>query len=113
MFGSRSIGFVNGFINLQLAHDTPTVRSVFDSKRVAIAIDECLVMFDDETFSNCKCLNFEAKIDCLTVSSNGALVICGLTNGVIYGIHIKGVPVFSVYVSVSTESNTRNSKLID
>lgn len=84
--------------HFQLSHKAPKVRSIFDSKRVAIAIDECLAMFDDETFSNCKCLNFDATIDCLTLSSNGAIVICGLTNGAIHGIHIKGVPVFNVYV---------------
>lgn len=76
----------------------PKVHSIFDSKRVAIAIDECLIMFDDETFSDCKCIHFESMIDCLTVSPTGALVICGLANGTIHGIHIKGAAVFSVYV---------------
>lgn len=83
-------------IVFQIVCHAPTVHSMFDSKRMAIAIDECLVMFNDETFSDCKCLNFEANIDCLTVSSDGTLVLCGLTNGAVYGIHIKGVPVFSV-----------------
>lgn len=75
----------------------PNVNATFSNTRVAIAIDNSLILFEKETFSNCKFLNFESDVDCLKVSSNGAIVTCALSNGTIHGIHIKGIPLFTVY----------------
>lgn len=65
---------------------------------MVLSIDKSLILFDDENFSNCKFLNFEANIDCLIVSSQGTIVICCLSDGNICGVHIKGVVIFNVYV---------------
>lgn len=78
------------------AKKSPRVESVVYRGRVAIAIEDGLTLFEDESFKVCKYLPFESNIDCLTISSSGDLVICALTNGAIYGVHIKGVAVFTL-----------------
>lgn len=86
------------YILLQATQLDPRLCATFSNKRIAIAIDSTLIIFENEAFSDGKSLNFDAKIDCLTVSSDGSLIICGLSNGSICGVHFKGMPVFNMYV---------------
>lgn len=91
--------FNSGIISSPQVVQNPCVIGNFQNKRVVISIDKSLVLFDNETFSNCKFLNFESVIDCLIVSSQGSIVICGLSDGSICGVHIHGVVIFNLYVS--------------
>lgn len=64
--------------------------------RIVIAIDQSLILLEDENKSECNFLNFGAKIECLIVTDSGNLVICALSDGNIHGVHIKGIAVFNV-----------------
>lgn len=81
------------YITLPQAFGDPKLTAYYNNKKCAIAVDETLCIFDKEQFLDGKNLTFEAKIDCLTVAES--MVICGLANGCIYGVHISGVPLFS------------------
>lgn len=46
----------------------------------------------------CKFLSFGIKIDTIHLSVSGDLIICALTDGNIHGVHVKGIPIFNLYV---------------
>lgn len=65
---------------------------------MVLAINQSLYLLEDESAAECSDLNFEATIECLTVSSCGNLSLCALADGNIYGIHIKGYPLFNLII---------------
>ena len=66
------------------------------NQKILVAVDNSLVLIEDENTIECKFLSFSAQIECIGVSKNGELVICCLADGNIHGIHISGAPLFNM-----------------
>lgn len=71
----------------------PKLNACYSNKICAIGVDDTLCIFDKEQFMDGKNLTFEAKIDCMAIVKE--VVLCGLSNGCIYGVHASGIPLFS------------------
>ena len=52
-------------------------------------------LLEDEMIAKCSLLSFNANIDVVGISNTGNLIVCGLSDGEIHGIFIKGIPLFS------------------
>lgn len=85
----------------------PNVRATFRNEHVVVAIDKILYLLDKDLINgksqNTNVLAFPENIDCLTISSDGSLIICGLSDGSMVGLclaHMKKGLVFNVYVIV-------------
>lgn len=61
---------------------------------MVIAIDKTVFLLEDELIAKCSLLSFNAKIDVLALSQTGNLIVCGLSDGEIHGVFIKGIPLF-------------------
>lgn len=62
---------------------------------MVISIDKTIFLLEDELIAKCSLLSFNTNIDVLAISQTGNLIICGLSDGEIHGVFIKGVPLFS------------------
>lgn len=82
------------FVSFQLLAD-PKVKAVYQNQKIIIGIDQSLILIENErNMTDHKFVSFESPIDCLTVSSDGSLVICASSDGNIYGIYINGIVLF-------------------
>lgn len=62
---------------------------------MVIAIDKTVFLLEDEMIAKCSLLSFNTNIDVLAISQTGNLIVCGLSDGEIHGVFIKGIPLFS------------------
>lgn len=76
------------------------------SKKIVIAIDKSLTLVEDELVSQCNFLCFNALIDVVSISNSGNVIICGLRDGEIHGIFIKGIPLLSLTIRVEDVNMT-------
>lgn len=61
-----------------------------------VSVDKSLILLENENVAECRFLSFATQIECVEFSHSGNLIICALSDGTVYGIHIKGVPVFNL-----------------
>lgn len=73
----------------------PKVFASVQNQRMVLAIDETLLILENELVDKCNVLSFDANIDCLIISTSANLIICCLTNGVVHGVAIRGQLLFS------------------
>ena len=85
--------FLN-YIFLQVIH-YPKVQASVQNNKMVISIDKTVFLLEDEMIAKCSLLSFNTNIDVLAISQTGNLIICGLSDGEIHGIFIKGIPLFS------------------
>lgn len=79
---------------------------------MVISIDKSLLLLEDELVAKCSFLSFGAQIDAIAISNSGNLIVCGLTDGEVHGVYIKGLLLFSVCIKmedVSINSGTFTS----
>lgn len=62
---------------------------------MVISIDKTVFLLEDELIAKCSLLSFNANIDVLAISQTGNLIVCGLSDGDIHGVFIKGILLFS------------------
>lgn len=89
------------FIILFQVTANPSVHCFTRNKRIIIAVNENLFMLANENVSDCCFSPLGCHIDAVSVSPSGELVICALADGNICGIHISGVPLFTLYAHTS------------
>ena len=65
-------------------------------QKILVAVDNSLVLIENENDIECKFLSLASQIECIAVSKSGDLVICCLADGNIHGIHIKGSALFNM-----------------
>lgn len=70
--------------------------STLQNEKILIAIDKSLIFLEDKSSVDCRFLSFPAEIDCFAHSRAGNLMVCCTSDGNVNGIHIKGIPVFSL-----------------
>lgn len=63
-----------------------------------VSVDKSLILLENENIAECRFLSFGNQIECVEFSHSGDLIICALTDGTVYGVYIKGVPVFNLIV---------------
>ncbi|XP_023294177.2 uncharacterized protein LOC111677314 [Lucilia cuprina] len=73
----------------------PQVQASVQNTKMVIAIDKTIFLLEDEMIAKCSLLTFNTNIDVLAISQTGNLIVCGLSDGEIHGIFIKGIPLFS------------------
>ncbi|KAM7360055.1 kinetochore component rough deal isoform 2-T2 [Cochliomyia hominivorax] len=73
----------------------PHVQASVQNTKMVIAIDKTVFLLEDEMIAKCSLLSFNTNIDVLAISQTGNLIVCGLSDGEIHGIFIKGIPLFS------------------
>ncbi|XP_011293281.1 uncharacterized protein LOC101899752 [Musca domestica] len=78
----------------------PHVQASVQNKRMVVAVDKSIFLLEDELVAKCFVLSFNANIDVLAISHTGNLIVCGLSDGEIHGIYIKGLPLFSQSIKV-------------
>lgn len=64
------------------------------------AADKTLILLENENIAECSFLNFSSNIDSIAISNSGSIIVCGLENGNVHGVFIKGFPVFNLYVDL-------------
>lgn len=74
----------------------PRVKATLQNNRILVAVDKSLILLEDKDGKESQLLNFAAEIDCFAVSPSGDIVVCCLSDGNIHGVHIKGIPIFSL-----------------
>lgn len=74
------------------------------SGKMVISIDKSLLLLEDELIAKCSFLSFGANIDAIAISNSGNLIVCGLTDGEVHGVYIKGLLLFSVCIKVEDAS---------
>lgn len=66
------------------------MRATFRNEHVVVAIDNIMHLLDKDLISgknqNTKVSAFPSRIDCITISSDGQLIVCGLSDGNIVGM---------------------------
>lgn len=78
----------------------PDVKASVQCGKMAIAIDKTLLLLEDELVAKCSCLSFGATIEAIAMSASGNLIICGLSDGEVHGVYIKGLLLFSVCINL-------------
>jgi len=73
---------------------------------MVIGIDKSLLLLEDELVAKCSFLGFGAAIEAITISTSGNLIVCGLSDGEVHGVFIKGLLLFSVAVNLEDVSLT-------
>lgn len=87
-------------ISKQIQND-PNLRATFRNENVVVAIDNVLHLLEKDLISgnsqSTKIVSFPSTIDCLTISPDGNLIICGLSDGNIVGMRSASLqsPVFN------------------
>lgn len=86
----------------QIQHD-PNLRATFRNENVVVAIDNVMHLLEKDLIGgksqNTKVISFPIHIDCLTISPDGQLIICGLSDGNIVGMRtasLNSPPVFNM-----------------
>lgn len=82
-------------MNLFQSDKDPAVISSIQNKSIVIAVDNSLILLEDESTMDCKFLSFGAEINCFVFSEYGSYIICCLSDGNIHGIHVRGFPLFN------------------
>ncbi|KAH8258292.1 hypothetical protein KR038_009300 [Drosophila bunnanda] len=82
----------------------PAVLASVQCGKMVIAIDKCLLLLEDELVPECACLNFGATIEAVGISASGNLIVCGLSDGEVHGVSIKGLLLFAVCVNLEDVS---------
>uniref|UniRef100_A0A1I8Q641 Uncharacterized protein n=1 Tax=Stomoxys calcitrans TaxID=35570 RepID=A0A1I8Q641_STOCA len=78
----------------------PHVQASVQNKKMVVAVDKTVFLLEDELIAKCFVLSFNANIDVIGISNTGNLIICGLSDGEIHGIYIKGTPLFNQCIKV-------------
>ncbi|XP_017060303.1 uncharacterized protein LOC108100776 [Drosophila ficusphila] len=82
----------------------PEVQASVQCGKMVIGIDKSLLLLEDELVAKCSFLGFGATIEAIAISSSGNLIVCGLSDGEVHGVFIKGLLLFSVAVNVEDVS---------
>ncbi|XP_060648155.1 uncharacterized protein LOC132785870 [Drosophila nasuta] len=82
----------------------PTIQASVQSGKMVISIDRSLLLLEDELVAKCSFLSFSAHIDAIAISSSGNLIVCGLSDGEVHGVYIKGLLLFSVCIRIEDVS---------
>uniref|UniRef100_A0A1B0C8Y8 Uncharacterized protein n=1 Tax=Lutzomyia longipalpis TaxID=7200 RepID=A0A1B0C8Y8_LUTLO len=78
---------------------SPKVHAAVQNGKIYVAVDQILVLLENENVGECKFLSFpETQIDCVFISDSGKLVVCCLANGTINGFCITGRPLFNLKI---------------
>uniref|UniRef100_A0AAG5DMB2 RZZ complex subunit KNTC1/ROD C-terminal domain-containing protein n=1 Tax=Anopheles atroparvus TaxID=41427 RepID=A0AAG5DMB2_ANOAO len=90
----------NGLLRIssqQTITRAPTISGILQNNRLVIAVDSVIILFQDERRCNeAAFLDVEQTVETFTVSASGNIIVCGLSNGTICGLHISGVLLFEV-----------------
>ncbi|SPP80519.1 uncharacterized protein LOC117583698 [Drosophila guanche] len=78
----------------------PEVLASVQCGKMVISIDKSLLLLEDELVAKCSFLSFSAQIEAIAISSSGNLIVCGLSDGEVHGVFIKGLLLFSVCVKL-------------
>ncbi|XP_058129064.1 kinetochore-associated protein 1 [Anopheles ziemanni] len=88
----------NGLLRIssqQTITRAPTVNGILQNNRLVISVDSAIILFQDEKRCNeASILDVEYSVETITVSASGNIIVCGLSNGTIFGLHITGVKLF-------------------
>jgi len=84
----------------------PDVLASVQCGKMVIGIDKSLLLLEDELVAKCSFLGFGAAIEAITISTSGNLIVCGLSDGEVHGVFIKGLLLFSVAVNLEDVSLT-------
>lgn len=84
----------------------PDVMASVQCGKMVIGIDKSLLLLEDELVAKCSFLAFGAAIEAIAISSSGNLIVCGLSDGEVHGVFIKGLLLFSVAVNLEDVSLT-------
>lgn len=74
----------------------PKVQAALQDEKMLVSVDKSLILLENENIAECRFLSFAAEIECVEFSNSGNLIICALSDGTVYGVYIKGVPVFNL-----------------
>uniref|UniRef100_A0A1B0C8Y7 Uncharacterized protein n=1 Tax=Lutzomyia longipalpis TaxID=7200 RepID=A0A1B0C8Y7_LUTLO len=89
---------LNVFLPIQVT-TSPKVHAAVQNGKIYVAVDQILVLLENENVGECKFLSFpETQIDCVFISDSGKLVVCCLANGTINGFCITGRPLFNLKI---------------
>ncbi|EDV30384.2 uncharacterized protein Dana_GF22970 [Drosophila ananassae] len=97
VFSSRSLFQISSDEEVETY---PDVKASVQCGKMAIAIDKTLLLLEDELVAKCSCLSFGATIEAIAMSASGNLIICGLSDGEVHGVYIKGLLLFSVCINL-------------
>ncbi|XP_017846001.1 uncharacterized protein LOC108602401 [Drosophila busckii] len=100
-FSSRSIFKIS---SEEPVKEYPSVQASVQSGKMVISIDKSLLLLEDELVAKCSFLSFSENIDAIAISSSGNLIVCGLSDGEVHGVCIKGLLLFSVCIRVEDVS---------
>ncbi|XP_030370640.1 uncharacterized protein LOC115621201 [Scaptodrosophila lebanonensis] len=106
VFSSRGIFKIKSDERLE---EYPLVQASVQGGKMVISIDKSLLLLEDELVAKCSFLSFCSKIDDIAISNSGDLIICGLCNGEVHGVYIKGVLLFSVCIDADDVDSTSNT----
>ncbi|EDV52945.1 uncharacterized protein LOC6554740 [Drosophila erecta] len=84
----------------------PDIMASVQCGKMVIGIDKSLLLLEDELVAKCSFLAFGAAIEAIAISASGNLIVCGLSDGEVHGVFIKGLLLFSVVVNVEDVSLT-------
>nr|XP_017007775.2 uncharacterized protein LOC108064669 [Drosophila takahashii] len=84
----------------------PDVLASVQCGKMVIGIDKSLLLLEDELVAKCSFLGFGAAIEAIAISASGNLIVCGLSDGEVHGVFIKGLLLFSVAVNLEDVSLT-------
>ncbi|KAL7727908.1 hypothetical protein ACLKA6_019471 [Drosophila palustris] len=96
-FSSRSIFKISSEDEVT---KSPSIQASVQSGKMVISIDRSLLLLEDELVAKCSFLSFSAHIDAIAISNSGSLIVCGLSDGEVHGIYIKGLLLFSVSIRI-------------
>lgn len=65
-----------------------------------LTVDKSLFLLSDENIVDSAFCGLGCQIDDVTLSPACDLIICAMADGNIHGIHINGVPLFTLYVII-------------
>ncbi|XP_058065571.1 kinetochore-associated protein 1 [Anopheles bellator] len=85
---------------------TPNINGILQNGRLIISIDNALILYPDE--KRCNDGNFvdvTHPVEAIAVSASGNIIVCGLCDGTIIGLHINGINLFSFQIDPSDAGN--------
>uniref|UniRef100_A0A1A9X1U5 Uncharacterized protein n=1 Tax=Glossina brevipalpis TaxID=37001 RepID=A0A1A9X1U5_9MUSC len=92
-FSSRGIYRITSDEEVQVY---PHVQARVENRKMVLAVDTTLFLLEDEMAGKCNMISFDSNIDRFLISPTGNLVVCGLSNGEIHGISIRGHLLFNL-----------------
>ncbi|XP_017122723.1 uncharacterized protein LOC108143036 [Drosophila elegans] len=84
----------------------PDVLASVQCGKMVIGIDKSLLLLEDELVAKCSFLGFGSSIEAIAISTSGNLIVCGLSDGEVHGVLVKGLLLFSVAVNLEDVSLT-------